>query len=111
MRQKPDHIYPIRCDNINITEVMEDFQYQVQNFPCKYLGLPLHYRQLRKGDIKPLIDKLSARLAIWKGTVYFLTIFHKKKGQSKELTRLEEDSYGRDQRLSMESIVWFSGQR
>lgn len=39
-------VYPIRCENFNIVETMEGFQCPVQNFPCKYLGLPLHYKQL-----------------------------------------------------------------
>jgi hypothetical protein len=52
-------VYPIRCDNINLEEVMEGFQCPIQSFPCNYLGLPLHYRQLRRVDVQPLVDKMS----------------------------------------------------
>jgi hypothetical protein len=31
-------VYPIRCEDINLNEVMEGFPYKVQCFPCNYLG-------------------------------------------------------------------------
>jgi len=31
----------------NIDEMMEGFQCSFKNFPCSYLGLPLHIRELR----------------------------------------------------------------
>jgi hypothetical protein len=30
----------------------------VGSFPIKYLGLPLHYEKLRRGDMQPLIDNI-----------------------------------------------------
>jgi hypothetical protein len=39
-------VFPIRCDNMVLSDVMEGFQCQVKDFPCTYLGLPLHFRQL-----------------------------------------------------------------
>jgi hypothetical protein len=36
-------------------------------FPGKYLGLPLHFRRLRKVDIQPLIDKIAGKLPGWFG--------------------------------------------
>jgi mannosylglycoprotein endo-beta-mannosidase len=60
-------VYPIRCDELNLEEIMEDFQCPIQNFPCKYLGLPLHYRQLHRVELQPLIDKISNRLPAWRG--------------------------------------------
>lgn len=38
--------FPIRCSNINMEEVMEGFPCSIKEFPCSYLGLPLHTRQL-----------------------------------------------------------------
>lgn len=60
-------VYPIRCGDFNLQEVMEGFPCAVQNFPCKYLGLPLHFRQLRRVDYQPLLDKMAHRLPSWKG--------------------------------------------
>jgi hypothetical protein len=50
-------VYPICCDNIDLNEVMEDFRSPVKSFPCNYLGLPLHTRQIRRVDVPSLIDK------------------------------------------------------
>ena len=36
-------------------------------FPCTYLGLPLHYAKLKAATFQPLIDKIGARLAGWRG--------------------------------------------
>jgi hypothetical protein len=60
-------VYPIKCDGIQLQEVMEAFQCQINSFPCKYLGLPLHVRQLRRVDVQPLLDKVAAKLSTWKG--------------------------------------------
>jgi hypothetical protein len=37
------------------------------NFPLKYLGVPLHYENLRREDIQPLVDKMLKRIAGWRG--------------------------------------------
>lgn len=37
------------------------------SFPCKYLGLPLSLRKLRRIDLQPMLDKGTSKLAIWKG--------------------------------------------
>ena len=46
---------------------MEAFQCPVGSFPCKYLGLPLNIKAIRRVDIQPLIDKVGGKLAAWKG--------------------------------------------
>jgi len=60
-------VYPIMCDAINMDEVMQGFPCQVKQFPCQYLGLPLRTQKLRRVDVQPIIDKVSNRLANWKG--------------------------------------------
>jgi hypothetical protein len=40
---------------------------KVGEFPIKYLGVPLHYTNLRKEDLQPIIDKIIKRIAGWKG--------------------------------------------
>jgi hypothetical protein len=59
--------YPIRCDEVDMAQVMDGFQCPVKEFPCIYLGMPLHYRQLHRVEIQPIIDKVAARLPTWKG--------------------------------------------
>jgi hypothetical protein len=39
----------------------------VKSFPCRYLGLPLHSKKLRKVDFIPLLDKIGGKLPSWKG--------------------------------------------
>lgn len=58
---------PIRCNDINITTILQPVGLQVSTLPCTYLGMPLSLRRLRKIDIQPLIDKIAARLGHWKG--------------------------------------------
>jgi hypothetical protein len=60
-------VYPIRCEGINVDDIMQEFLCPIEAFPCKYLGLPLHLRALRRVKVQPLIDKLSNRLPSWKG--------------------------------------------
>jgi mannosylglycoprotein endo-beta-mannosidase len=60
-------VYPIRCDDIDLQEIIEGFNCPVQSFPCTYLGLPLHLRHLRRVDVQPLVDKLANRLSTWRG--------------------------------------------
>lgn len=58
-------IYPIRCDNINLAEVLGNDQ-RTSLFPCRYLGLPLHYRKLPRASIQPLVQHVANRLPGWK---------------------------------------------
>lgn len=47
-------IYPIRCSEDCIQNILNIFPGRRASFPGKYLGLPLHYRQLRRIDFQPL---------------------------------------------------------
>ena len=99
--------FPIRCQDINMTEVLESFPCPVSEFPCSYLGLPLHIRPLRRVDFQPIIDKIVNRLPSWKAKfinkagrlklvntvlslipVYFLTAFEPKKWVVKKIDKL-----------------------
>jgi mannosylglycoprotein endo-beta-mannosidase len=99
--------YPIRCEDINLNEVMEGFPCKVQCFPCNYLGLPLHFRQLHRVEIQPITDNMAHRLPNWKGRflnkagrlkllnsvmssipTYFLTAFVPKKWTVKRLDKI-----------------------
>jgi hypothetical protein len=57
----------IRCDTIELTEVLEGVPVVRANFPIKYLGLPLVLGRLRKADLQPIFDKISGRITNWTG--------------------------------------------
>jgi hypothetical protein len=42
------------------------------SFPLKYLGIPLHYDNLSRKDIQPLVDKLLKKIAGWRGKLLYL---------------------------------------
>jgi hypothetical protein len=44
----------------------------VGKFPMKYLGVPLHYDNLTREDIQPLVDKILNKIAGWKGNLLSL---------------------------------------
>jgi hypothetical protein len=37
----------------------------IGKFPFKYLGVPMHYGNLRREDIQPVIDKIIKGIAGW----------------------------------------------
>jgi hypothetical protein len=39
----------------------------VGKFPFKYLGVPMHYGNLRREDIRPVIDKIIKGISGWRG--------------------------------------------
>jgi hypothetical protein len=60
-------IHPIRCQDIDLDQVLSDFQGVRSSFPCRYLGLQLHIRKLHKVHVQPLIERIGHRLPGWKG--------------------------------------------
>lgn len=58
-------IFPIRCENINLEQILGQ-NTQTSNFPCTYLGLPLHRRKLPRSTVQPLVQKIANRLPGWK---------------------------------------------
>jgi hypothetical protein len=63
-----------KCDLIAINVEEEEAQTIAQSlycrlgkFPMKYLGVPLHYKKLRKEDLQPVIDKILKKAAGWRG--------------------------------------------
>jgi hypothetical protein len=36
-------------------------------FPLGYLGVPLHYKKLQKGDLQPIVDKVIKKDGGWRG--------------------------------------------
>jgi hypothetical protein len=60
-------VFPIRCDETTVTKTLIDFPGKIGKFLGKYLGLPLHTRQLWRVDVQPLLDKIVGRIPGWKG--------------------------------------------
>ena len=44
-------------------ELAQIFCYQFGDFPFKYLGVPLHFKKLRREDIQHIIDMIIKNIA------------------------------------------------
>jgi hypothetical protein len=92
-------IFPIRYPASLWPTLMDVFPGKYTSLPRKYLGLPLYYRNIKRIDLQPLIEKINNRLAGWKGKllskagretlvksvlsaqpIYHLTVFPPKNG-------------------------------
>ncbi|WVZ92280.1 hypothetical protein U9M48_038358 [Paspalum notatum var. saurae] len=100
-------IHKIRCENIDVEHMLQQFGGQIGTFPRKFLGLPLHYGRQRRTDEQVLIDKIGGKLAGWKGRLltragrltlvqsvlgaiptYHMTVFNLSKWAVKKIDRL-----------------------
>jgi hypothetical protein len=59
-------VAPIRCSQLVVQEVMDVFPCKIDEFPIKYLGLPLSLKKLSKAQLQPLTDRLADLLPGWK---------------------------------------------
>ena len=57
----------IRCQNVNLKDVLQSFPTVRATFPMRYLGLSLSMRQLKRADFQFLEDKIVAKLTTWTG--------------------------------------------
>jgi hypothetical protein len=60
-------VIPIRCQDIDINEVLDGVPVIRASFPIKYLGLPLSVWKLKRIDFQPLEDKMVGKLVTWDG--------------------------------------------
>jgi hypothetical protein len=58
---------PLHCSNV--ARVRDILSCRIEDFPCRYLGVPLSVRRLKRLDEQPLIDKVAARLPKFKGNL------------------------------------------
>lgn len=58
-------IYLIQCQLVDLDHVLGT-QFQTSQFPCTYLGLPLHFWRLPRTLTQPLVQKVASRLPGWK---------------------------------------------
>jgi hypothetical protein len=60
-------ISSIRCDDIDLDEVLASFNGERVQLPIKYLGLPLFLGRLRFSHLQQILDRARAKLAGWRG--------------------------------------------
>uniref|UniRef100_A0A453PG11 Reverse transcriptase domain-containing protein n=3 Tax=Aegilops tauschii subsp. strangulata TaxID=200361 RepID=A0A453PG11_AEGTS len=60
-------VYPVCCEELDLQALLQAFPIAVMQFPCKYLGLPLHYRKISRNDVQPTLDKMASKLQRWRG--------------------------------------------
>ena len=110
-------IHPIRCEEIDLEQVLSSFTGVRGTFPCRYLGLQLHTRTLQKVHVQPLIERIGQRFPGWKGrwlnragrltlvssvlssmSTYHLTVFPLALWARRKIDKTEGLSFGRDKR-------------
>jgi hypothetical protein len=60
---------PLHCSENDIARVRDILSCRIEDLPCRYLGAPLSVRRLKRSDEQPLIDKVAAKIPIWKGNM------------------------------------------
>lgn len=73
LNQAKSTITPIRCEEINLVEVLHNFVGQITIFPIKYLGMPISLSRIRLIHLQFILDRIRARLAGCKGTMMSIT--------------------------------------
>jgi hypothetical protein len=59
-------ISPIQCAQTDLDLIHDHLPCRIEEFPVKYLGLPLSIKKLSKVQLQPLIDRLADLLPGWK---------------------------------------------
>ncbi|WVZ58922.1 hypothetical protein U9M48_009140 [Paspalum notatum var. saurae] len=59
-------VFPIQCNTEERELIQENLPCLMEDFPCKYLGIPLSLKKLSKAQIQILIDKIADQLPGWK---------------------------------------------
>jgi hypothetical protein len=60
---------PMHYSDHEVARVRDVLSCRIEEFPCRYLRIPLSIRKLRRSDEQPLIDKVAARIPKWKGNL------------------------------------------
>lgn len=58
-------ITPIYGEQEDISAFQQELQCQIQQFPISYLGVPLSTKKLPRSCIRPVIEKVAAKLTPW----------------------------------------------
>jgi hypothetical protein len=62
----------IRCSQVNLDEVMQNFNGQRAMFPVSYLGLPITLGCLKISHLQFILDRASAKLSGWHDRMFNL---------------------------------------
>jgi hypothetical protein len=62
-------ITPIFGDDDGVLEFQQELPCQIQQFPIKYLGVPLSTDPLPRGAVRPIVNKVAAKLVPWHGSL------------------------------------------
>lgn len=65
-------VAPIRCQEVDLDDILRSFSGARASFPLTYLGLPLTPGRLRKVHFQPLQDKIKGRLSGWKPSLLYI---------------------------------------
>jgi hypothetical protein len=60
-------LVPLNLDPDETHDIAHIFSCPVGTFPIRYLGVPLHFKKLRREDIQPLVDKILQKISGWRG--------------------------------------------
>ena len=52
-------VLPIQCSGDDLLVVQAHLPCEIQNFPCKYLGLPLSIKKLTRSQLQLIIDRVA----------------------------------------------------
>lgn len=122
--------YPIRCEGLNIQDILAPFGGGLGELPCKYLGLPLNVRKPRRVAIQPLLDKMAAKLQKWKEkmlsragrlvlvnsvltstTTFFLSMFPASSWAIKRMDKLRRNFSVMGRRMRLGDNAWSLGRK
>lgn len=67
LNQAKSSVIPINCEELPLSEVLQEFGGQIAGFPTTYLGLPISPKRLHMVQFQFIIDRIRSRLAGWKG--------------------------------------------
>jgi hypothetical protein len=103
-------IFPIQYPESLWPNLVEVFPGKYSKFPGKYLGLALHFRNIKRIEFQPIIEKINKRLAGWKGRllskagretlvksvliaqpIYLLTVFPAQKWLLKRIDKIRRN--------------------
>ena len=59
-------VLPIQCMEEHRSIIRTHLPFQISDFPCTYLGVPLSPHKLSKTQGQPIIEKIADRLSGWK---------------------------------------------
>ena len=65
-------LVPLNLDQNEAHRLAHIFSCPLGSFPINYLGVPLHYENLTRDDIQPLVDKILKKVTGWRGRLLSL---------------------------------------